>query len=270
MKHDDTIMPYILASMHPLMHLSLLTAGSMLRFVNSDKFYDIPNKATCTSGQKALEFIDFGSEWYMNYITVAHMIAIAAHYLSDYFSTRNKLITGAFMIAKIFTYFFTHYVVQSGIIFEECRDGIIDESQVMAWLSYEVIAFYLNIIAMGVFILFSSCKKFYTLRDRMGLSGDRRKSQDFLNYIKEDIHWFCMWFTMLMLTVLALVMRTRSHEAISKSVGVLFTRHFLELVLMASFYYSKDFSLGIYFKVINGIIMLINFFLIIVFLELET
>jgi hypothetical protein len=43
MKHDDTIMPYILASMHPLMHLSLLTAGSLLRFVDNDKFYTIPN-----------------------------------------------------------------------------------------------------------------------------------------------------------------------------------------------------------------------------------
>ena len=84
--------------------------------------------------------------------------------------------SAAFMILKIFTYLFTHYAVQSGIIFEECRDGIIDESQVMAWLSYEVIAFYLNIIAMGVFILFSSCKKFYSIRDRLGLAGDQRKS----------------------------------------------------------------------------------------------
>jgi hypothetical protein len=66
------------------------------------------------------------------------------------------------------------------------------------------------------------------------------------------------------------VMRTRSHELISKSVGVLFTRHFLELVLMGSFYYSKDFALGTFFKAIIGCILLINFFLILVFLELET
>jgi hypothetical protein len=80
------------------------------------------------------------------------------------------------MILKIFMYFCTHYLVQTGIIFEECRDGIIDESQVMAWLSYEVIAFYLNIVAMGVFILFSSCKKFHSIRDRLGFSGDQRKT----------------------------------------------------------------------------------------------
>lgn len=217
-----------------------------------------------------MEFIEFGGEWYMNYISLAHAIAIISHFLTEYFNTRNKLVSGFFMVVKIFTYFFTHYAVQTGIVFEECRDGIIDESQVMAWLSYEVIAFYLNIVAIAVFILFSSCKKFYTLRDRMQLAGERRKKEDFLNYIKEDIHWFCMWFTMLMLTILALVMRTRSHELIQKSVGVLFTRHFLELILMGSFYYSKDFSLGTFFKAVIGCILLINIFLILVFLELET
>lgn len=207
----------------------------------------------------------------MNFISLAHAIAIISHFLTEYFNTRNKLVSGFFMVVKIFSYFFTHYAVQTGIVFEECRDGMIDESQVMAWLSYEVLAFYLNIVAIAVFILFSSCKKFYTLRDRIQLAGDRRKKEDFLNYIKEDIHWFCMWFTMLMLTILALVMRTRSHEVIQKSVGVLFTRHFLELILMGSFYYSKDFSLGTFFiKAVIGCILLINIFLILVFLELET
>ena len=40
-------------------------------------------------------------------------------------------------------------------MFKECRSGIVDKSQVMAWLSFEVMAFYLNIIAMAVFITFS-------------------------------------------------------------------------------------------------------------------
>ena len=269
MKHDDTIMPYILASMHPLMHLSLVTAGSLLRFVDNDKFYDIPNTATCTEGKKAIEFIEFGGEWLMNYITLAHIAAISFHYLSIFFESRSKLISGTFMIAKIFSYFFTHYVVQSGIIFEECRDGIIDESQVMAWLSYEVIAFYMNIVAMGVFILFSSCKKFHSIRDRLGLSGDQRKSVDYLNYVKEDLHWFCMWFTQLMLCILALTMRTKSHEGVQKSVGVLFTRHFLELIVLASFYYSNNFVIQSHIKFIGGCVLLINFFLIVVFFELE-
>jgi hypothetical protein len=273
MKHDDTIMPYILASMHPLMHLSLLTAGSMLRFVDNQKFYDIPNKETCTKGKKALEFIEFGGEWLMNYITLAHVGAVTFHYLSEFFERRgNKLASGTFMILKIFAYFFTHYVVQSGIIFEECRDGIIDESQVMAWLSYEVIAFYLNIVAMGVFILFSSCKKFHSMKDRLGFSGNQRKELDYLNYIKEDLHWFCTWFTQLLLTILALVMRTRSHEGTQRSVGVIFTRHFLDLLVLASFYYSSSNGMqrsGKYVPHFLAFILLVNIFLFMVFMGLE-
>jgi hypothetical protein len=111
MKHDDTIMPYILASMHPLMHLSLLTTGCLLRFVDNEKFYTIPNKDICTKGEKAIEFIEFGGEWLMNYITLAHIIAITSHYLANYYESRSKLISGSFMILKIFSYFFTHYMV---------------------------------------------------------------------------------------------------------------------------------------------------------------
>jgi hypothetical protein len=49
-----------------------------------------------------------------------------------------------------------------------------------------------------------------------------------------------MWFTLLMLCILALTMRTRSHEPIQKSVGIIFTRHFLDLVVLGSFFYSNS------------------------------
>jgi hypothetical protein len=94
------------------------------------------------------------------------------------------------MLLKIFSYILIHFFVQTCIIFEDCRDESIDESQVMAWLSYEIVAFYLNIVAMSVFLLFSSVKKFYSIRERLGFATDQRKKSDFLNYCKEDIHWF--------------------------------------------------------------------------------
>lgn len=99
------------------------------------------------------------------------------------------------MLAKIFVYIFAVFVVQTGIVFDDCREGIVDESSVMAWLIYEVVAFYLNVIAICVFLLFSSMKKYKSIRDRLGLSADLRSKMDFLDYCKEDIHWFCMWFT---------------------------------------------------------------------------
>lgn len=116
-------------------------------------------------------------------------------------------------------------------MFKDCRE-IVENSQVMAWLNYEILAFYLNIMAMAVFLLFSSCKKFKSIRDRMGWGAEFRKTLDFLTYCKDDIHWFCMWFTQLMLCVLALVMRTKQLDEIQWCVGFLFTRHLLEIVLL--------------------------------------
>ena len=123
-------------------------------------------------------------------------------------------------------------MVQTGIVFEECRKGIVDESQVMAWLTYEVLAFYLNIMAMGLFLLLSSCKKFISMRERLGLAHDLRKKQDFLTYCKDDIHWFCLWFTQLMLCILALTMRTKNYEGLQWAIGNLLTRHALEAMFL--------------------------------------
>ena len=80
------------------------------------------------------------------------------------------------MLIKIFSYFYSHFTLQTGIIFSECREDIVDQSQVMAWLSYEVVTFYLNIVAMSVFLLFSALKKFYSFRERLGFATDNRKT----------------------------------------------------------------------------------------------
>jgi hypothetical protein len=100
-------------------------------------------------------------------------------------------------------------------------------------------AFYLNIVAMSVFLLLSSFKKFYSIRDRHGFATDNRKKNDFLNYCKDDIHYFCAWFTAMMLTALALKMRTKSHEGLQTSVGALLLRHVLDMVLLGLFYFSQ-------------------------------
>lgn len=61
----------------------------------------------------------------------------------------------------------------------------------MAWLNFEVMAFYLNIVAMGVFILVSqTCRKYKSIRERVGLASETRKEMDFLSYCSEDLHWF--------------------------------------------------------------------------------
>ena len=41
-----------------------------------------------------------------------------------------------------------------------------------------------------------------------------RKTTDLLTYCKEDLHWFCVWFTQLSLCLLALAQRTNDYEGI--------------------------------------------------------
>ena len=55
MKQKDTILPYILSSMHPILHLSLLTTCSILHYLDHDQFYNIQNEKQCDAvdGSKA-------------------------------------------------------------------------------------------------------------------------------------------------------------------------------------------------------------------------
>lgn len=112
----------------------------------------------------------------------------------------------------------------------------------MAWLSFEVMAFYLNIAAMAIFLLMSmTCKKYRSVRDRCCMLAEPRKKMDFLTYCSEDMHWFCVSVTQLSLVILALVQRSQDIDAIQWACGLLFARHFLELIVISRFY-NKEFD----------------------------
>lgn len=85
MKHSDNILPYMLASMHPMIHLSLLTASMVLRSYDNDGFFNIPNEKECTAkaGSKAMDFIDGEKIWLMGYIQLGHLLAIVFHYAGE-------------------------------------------------------------------------------------------------------------------------------------------------------------------------------------------
>lgn len=129
MKHKDTVTPYIMASMHPIMHLALLTSGIILISMDNDKFYEVPNEESCSADDvKATRFIKGDKFFYVGLMGLSHLLAIVFHYLNDLLMAQDKKILGnLFMVFKIFFYLIAVFKTQGGIIFKsDCRKASID------------------------------------------------------------------------------------------------------------------------------------------------
>ena len=194
MKPFDSLVPYILAGGHPLYHMSFLFTGLVLVSIDQDKFYEIPGTCEPVKEAKdkfnALTFMLNGKYEFMFLIMTGHLAAIAGHYLYQILNHYDfKTLANLCLVAKTVVFLWIVMDIQTGITFEECQE-VTDKSHVMAWLTYEVVGFYLNIISVVLFLLVASCKKYKTIREREGLAGKLRKKQDFLQYCREDIHWW--------------------------------------------------------------------------------
>ena len=53
---SDSLIPYILMTMHPLQHMSMLATGLILLSTKYDKFYEIDG--TCPEGSEGAEFVN--------------------------------------------------------------------------------------------------------------------------------------------------------------------------------------------------------------------
>lgn len=190
MKTTDSLIPYVLMSMHPLIHGTMLLTSSILLSTNYDKFFEIIGTCDAAKDTEAQNFILGTKYTLMNYAVVGHAVCLICHYLYQILNHYEiKVIANLFLISKMMISFFVTFKIQSSIDFSECTD-ITDNSQVMAWLTYEILTFYLNLISLGVFIFIQNFKTFKSIRDRLGLAGDQRKRIDFLQYSKDDLHWW--------------------------------------------------------------------------------
>ena len=76
------------------------------------------------------------------------------------------------------------------------------------WIVIEVLFFYLNIMAVFLFIVITRWKSFYTMRERAGYGGNLRRVSDFLEHCAHDIHWFTIEATQLGLLAYVTWMRS--------------------------------------------------------------
>lgn len=97
----------------------------------------------------------------------------------------------------------------------------------------ELLLFYINLSSLSFFIFINIFKKYRSIRDRLGFSSNSRKTTDFLNYAREDIHWWSTWFNQFLLCLCVLLFRKSANKIdITVSTIEVFVKHFFGAYLI--------------------------------------
>ena len=143
MKTTDSLIPYILMTLHPIMHLSLLVSSLILVHTNQEQFYYVE---TCKpQSAEAKDFLGGYKYNLMSFSFAMHGSALTLHWLSEIFYNKGiKILASFLIIAKMLVYLILILKIQSSIDFIDCALET-NKSQVMVWLTFEVVIFYLNL-----------------------------------------------------------------------------------------------------------------------------
>ena len=101
----DSLSPYLLASMHPMLHLTMLFTSMVLIGLDQTKFYE--NTGTCPEGTPAYQFMTTGKTELMFTIMTSHLLCTVFHVISYQYFTTNKFWANVFLVAKVFLYIFS-------------------------------------------------------------------------------------------------------------------------------------------------------------------
>jgi len=248
----------------------MLVSGLVLLGTHYDGFFEIDGTSACTAKpeSEAQKFINGGKVDLMKMAMLAHVICLVSHYMFQILNYYDqRVLANFFQMFKMMSFFVIILKIQNAIDFTECA-SITDNSMVMAWLTYEVLVFYLNIGSLSVFIFIQNFKKFRSIRDRLELSGDQRKTTDFLVYSRDDVPWWSAWFIQFSLSALSLVFRNKTSLDIKQSIIEVFGKHLLGAYLLRQLYYNSKFQFKAKTKTALVLTIFINFLLIFRFREL--
>ena len=78
MRPSDSLIPYVLSSMHPLLHMSMLITNLILLSYDHELFFKI--EGTCKSKGPAKYFQKEGKYTFIYQIILMHSLAIVCHY----------------------------------------------------------------------------------------------------------------------------------------------------------------------------------------------
>jgi len=268
MKTTDSLIPYVFMTMHPLQHIAMLISGILLLTTQKEGEF-FKTVGDCPSGTEGWGFVNGDKFKLMNYAMIAHGSALVLHWLYQAFNFYDVKVMGyMFLVTKMIIFFILIIQIQSGIDFTECA-GAVGNSQVMAWLTIEVLLFYINLTSLSVFIFIQNIKKFTSIRERVGLAGDMRKTMDFLNYAQDDVHWWSIWFNQFALSILTLAFAPSNDIDITWSAAGVFTQHLLGAYLIRQLYFNSKIQFKMKTKVVLGLTVAINCMLIFQYIELK-
>ena len=197
------MIPYILASQHALMHLTgfimCLSCSKGVDDAQLDHAFDIMmwSHITCFALHAAIQAIYLYCESNEDECSDE----------SDESSICGKArfwsyIRKVLMLIKTLLFFSVIVYVQQ-VVLTMYDPNYIDpgsenpdsekfakKDQRVVWLLYEVLIFYFNIASLMIFLVFSRFLSFRTLRENNGFGLNMRRTMDFLSYCKDDLHWF--------------------------------------------------------------------------------
>ena len=82
------------------------------------------------------------------------------------------------------------------------------------WIVCQVFIFYFNFLSMLIFLVLSRIFKYRTLREKAGLAGNMRNSNDFLEFCQDDIHWITFQVTQLCIIILIELIRSKDNREV--------------------------------------------------------
>ena len=100
------------------------------------------------------------------------------------------------------------------------------------WIVYQILIIYLNIFSQSLFLFLVWFFDFRTVKGIIGLEGNKRKEADFLDYVKEDIHWFSSLIIQVFMCIVALIYRFED-DVKDKGIKTTFTIVCLQLTIDA-------------------------------------
>ena len=107
------------------------------------------------------------------------------------------------------------------------------------WLFLAVQVFYLNVVGQVIFLILSRIISFRTLRERATLGAYFRYRSDFLDYVKDDIHWFIIYVTEILLAIICVYLRKGSTETNNWFYFVLAAKYLFQGTIIFYVFFTK-------------------------------